>query len=165
MWSDNPNQENCHCIGAALTAYHHRCCTGKLWHIYTDTVTNTEVLYWPTPPSDPASNCQTDFPGSGSLTDCTEVTPLCVEIYWELKVHCIVLQAKWEFTLFVRFFPHTNELFLKIGFFYFSSILYLNYDDRRDIWWNIGSARGKSQGWSPRDFLRAIFHRISRLES
>ena len=33
-------------------------------------------------------------------------------------------------------------------------ILYLYYDDRRDIWWNIAWAWGKSRGRSPRDFLR-----------
>ena len=45
--------------------------------------------------------------------------------------------------------------------------LYLYYDERRDIRWNIAWARGKSRGRSPRDFPRAqaIFHRISRLES
>ena len=45
--------------------------------------------------------------------------------------------------------------------------LNLYCDERRDILWNIAWARGKSQGRSLRDFLRAqtIFHRISRLES
>ena len=32
--------------------------------------------------------------------------------------------------------------------------LYLYYDERRDIRWNIAWARGNSQGRSPRDFLR-----------
>ena len=47
------------------------------------------------------------------------------------------------------------------------SVLSLYWDERRDIRWNIAWAWGKSRGWSPRDFPRAlaIFHRISRLES
>ena len=45
--------------------------------------------------------------------------------------------------------------------------LYLYYDERRDIRWNIAWARGKSQGRSLRNFPRAqaIFHRLFQLES
>ena len=46
-------------------------------------------------------------------------------------------------------------------------ILYLYYNERRDIRWNIAWARGKSRGRSLRDFPRAqaIFYRLSWLES
>ena len=45
--------------------------------------------------------------------------------------------------------------------------LYLYYDERRDIRWNIAWARGKTRGRSLRDFPRAqaIFYRLSWLES
>ena len=48
-----------------------------------------------------------------------------------------------------------------------SLALYLHYDDRRDIRWNIAWTLGKSRRLSQKDFPRAqaIFHRISRLES
>ena len=44
--------------------------------------------------------------------------------------------------------------------------MYLYWDERRDIQWNIAWAWGKSWGRSPRDFPRAqpIFHRMTWLE-
>ena len=46
-------------------------------------------------------------------------------------------------------------------------ILYLHYEERRDIQWNIAWAQGKFWGRSTRDFqrARANFHRRSWLES
>ena len=76
-------------------------------------------------------------------------TPLC-------KIREVLHTIKYTFPRGINWMYH-----------FLTGILYLYCDKRRNIWWNIAWARGKSRGQSLGDFPRAqaIFHCISWLKS
>ena len=55
----------------------------------------------------------------------------------------------WSHSVYIQHSLRIKRWFMK------PLLLYLYCHERRDIQWNIAWARGKSQGRSPRDFLRA----------